>query len=76
MPAGAITPLGAAYFPSAGITPERVYPFVVCLTETATATTAYDYVPLTQVKRNLHRLRDGHLLIAVMRLIHALSLWG
>jgi len=29
-----------------------------------------------QVKRNLHRLRDGHLLIAVMRLIHALGLWG
>ena len=75
VPAGAITPLGAAYFPSAGITPERVYPFIVRLSETA-AGASYDYVPLTQVKRNLHRLRDGHLLIAVMRLIHALGLWG
>jgi hypothetical protein len=75
VPAGAITPLGAAYFPSAGITPERVYPFIVRLSETA-ASSSCDYVPLTQVKRNLHRLRDGHLLIAVMRLIHALGLWG
>jgi hypothetical protein len=77
VPAGAITPLGAAYFPSAGITPERVYPFVVHLSEAAAAGAAvsYDYVPLTQVRRNLHRLRDGHLLIAAMRLIHALGLW-
>ena len=74
VPASSITPLGAAYFPSAGITPERVYPFIVCLCETAAA--SYDYVPLTQVRRHLHRLRDGHLLIAVMRLIHALGLWG
>jgi hypothetical protein len=71
----AITPLGAAYFPSAGITPERVYPFIVRLSETATGA-SYDYVPLTEVKRNLHRLRDGHLLIAVMRLLHALGMWG
>jgi SAM-dependent methyltransferase len=76
VPAGSLTPLGAAYFPSVGITPERVYPFVVCLSETATAVAAYDYVPLMQVRRNLHRLRDGHLLIAAMRLIHALGLWG
>jgi SAM-dependent methyltransferase len=75
VPAGAITPLGAAYFPSAGITPERVYPFIARLSETATGAD-YDYVPLRHVKRNLHRLRDGHLLIAVMRLIHALGLWG
>ena len=75
VPAGSITPLGAAYFPSAGITPERVHPFIVHLSETATGA-SYDYVPLTQVKRNLHRLRDGHLLIAAMRLIHALGLWG
>lgn len=72
--AGAVTSLGAAYFPSAGITPERVYPFIVRLTEEP-ANASYDFVPLMQVKRNLHRLRDGHLLIAVMRLIHALSLW-
>jgi hypothetical protein len=74
VPSSSITPLGAPYFPSAGITPERVYPFIVSLSETATGAD-YDYVPLTEVKRNLHRLRDGHLLIAVMRLIHALDLW-
>jgi SAM-dependent methyltransferase len=75
VPSGAITPLGAAYFPSPGITPERVYPFIVRLSQTAPGA-SYDYVPLTEVKRNLHRLRDGHLLIAVMRLIHALDLWS
>lgn len=73
--AGSITPLGAAaYFPSAGLTPERVYPFIVRLSETS-VNTSYDYVPLMQMKGNLHRLRDGHLLIAVMRLVHALGLW-
>jgi hypothetical protein len=71
----AIVPLGAAYFPSAGITPERVYPFIVRLTE-GSATLPYDFVPLAQAKHNLHRLRDGHLLIAAMRLIHALGLWA
>jgi SAM-dependent methyltransferase len=75
VPASSVIQLGAAYFASAGITPERVHPFVVRLTESATES-SYDYVPLTQVKRNLDRLRDGHLLIAVMRLIHALALWG
>lgn len=74
VPTDCITPLGAAYFPSAGITPERVYPFVVRLTEAALPS-SYDYVPLTQVKRDIQRLRDGHLLIAVMRLVHALGLW-
>jgi hypothetical protein len=75
MPVGAVVPLGAAYFPSAGITPERVYPFAVLLTDKA-ADAAYDFVPLMQVKHNLRRLRDGHLLIAAMRLIHALGLWN
>ena len=53
-----------------------MYPFVIQLSNTAAEGASYDYVPLTQVKRNLHRLRDGHLLIATMRLIHALGLWG
>ena len=44
----AITPLGTAYLPSAGITPERVYPFIVRMSETATGA-SYDYVPLTEV---------------------------
>jgi SAM-dependent methyltransferase len=71
----AVTPLGAAYFPSAGITPERAYPFVVPLSKAAPGA-SYHFVRLSQLKRNIHRLRDGHLLIAVMRLIHALGLCG
>jgi hypothetical protein len=70
----AVSPLGAAYFPSAGVTPERVYPFVVRVAGTS-ADLPYDFVSLRQVRDNLPRLRDGHLLIAAMRLIHALGMW-
>jgi hypothetical protein len=59
----------------AGITPERVYPFAVLLTDKA-ADASYDFVSLMQVKQNLYRLRDGHLLIAAMRFIHTLGLWN
>jgi SAM-dependent methyltransferase len=74
VPDSAVLPLGAAYFPSAGITPERVYPFVVRVAGT-TADLPYDFVSVDQVRDNLHRLRDGHLLIAAMRLIHAFGMW-
>jgi hypothetical protein len=70
-----VVPLGAAYFPSAGITPERVHPFVVRVTEAAVEL-PYDFVPLREVRAQMHALRDGHLLVASMRLLHAFSLWG
>jgi len=69
-----IVPLGASYFPSAGITPERVHPFIVRLSGDC-ADLPYDFVPLAQLRSQLGRLRDGHLLVAVMRLLHALDLW-
>jgi hypothetical protein len=69
-----ITPLGAAYFPSAGITPERVHPFVVRLSAKRRAL-PYDFVPLTELRSQLHHVRDGHLIVAALRLIHALGLW-
>jgi len=65
--------IGAAYFPSAGITPERVYPFVVRL-RGAVADLPYDFVPLGELRSHLRDLRDGHLRVVVMRLIHALGL--
>ena len=70
---GDVVPLGAAYFPSAGITPERVHPFVVRLSGSAKAL-PYDFVPLSEVRASLDQLRDGHLLVAALRLMHALGL--
>jgi SAM-dependent methyltransferase len=69
-----ITPLGAAYFASAGITPERVHPFVVAI-ERGAADLPYAFVPLEDLKARIFSLRDGHLLIAACRLIHALGRW-
>jgi SAM-dependent methyltransferase len=65
--------LGAAYFPSAGITPERVHPFAVRLPGTGDEL-PYDFVPLDDLRRHLYDLRDGHLLVAALRLAHALGL--
>jgi SAM-dependent methyltransferase len=70
-----VVPLGAAYFPSAGITPERAHPFVVDATEAA-VDLSYDFVPLQEFHTQVPALRDGHLLIAGMRLLHAFGLWG
>jgi len=67
--------LGAAYFPSAGITPERVHPFAVRLSQPCEELD-YDFVPLSEVRRHRHALRDGHLLVAALRLAHALNLWN
>ena len=68
----AVTPLGAPYFPSAGITPERVHPFVVRFASDP-ATLPYDFVPLSALRARLHQLRDGHLLVALLRITHALN---
>lgn len=70
---GDVMALGAAYFPSAGMTPERVHPFVVRL-RGESAALPYDFVPLAELRARLDRLRDGHLLVAIMRLTHALGL--
>lgn len=69
-----VIPLGAAYFASAGITPERVHPFVVKVEESAMRL-PYAYVRLEDLQEHIFSLRDGHLLIATCRLIHALGRW-
>jgi SAM-dependent methyltransferase len=69
----AVTPLGAAYFPSAGITPERVHPFAVRFTGDP-ASLPYDFVPLSVLRARIRHLRDGHLLVGLLRLAHALGL--
>jgi SAM-dependent methyltransferase len=68
-----VLPLGAAYFPSAGITPERVHPFAVRIAG-AVGELPYDFVPLAELRRHVGALRDGHLLVTALRLTHALGL--
>jgi len=36
----------------------------------------YDFVPLRELRAQMRALRDGHLLVASMRLLHAFGLWG
>ncbi len=69
----AVTPLGAPYFPSAGITPERAHPFAVRFTGDP-ATLPYDFVSLSALHARLRNLRDGHLLVALLRMVHAFNL--
>jgi hypothetical protein len=54
--------------------PPRVHPFVVRLVGEFGAL-SYDFVLLAELRSRLDGLRDGHLLVAIMRLTHALGLW-
>ncbi|MCB9946495.1 MAG: hypothetical protein H6842_01555 [Rhodospirillaceae bacterium] len=67
----AVVRLGASYFASAGLTPERVFVFAA----DASAAGAADlvYVPIGELLAGRRQLRDGHLLIALFRLAHALA---
>ncbi|MCR0985078.1 class I SAM-dependent methyltransferase [Roseomonas populi] len=71
---GSLAPLGAAYHPSSGITPERVQPFVVPLDAMPSALReVLQPVPLRWLLDRAALLRDGHLLIAAFRLACALD---
>ena len=58
-----------------GITPERVFPFVVEV-DPAQLKDKLQFVPLRDLFTNMHRLRDAHLMIAGMRGVHAMGLWN
>ncbi|HEX3006314.1 MAG TPA: methyltransferase domain-containing protein [Bacteroidales bacterium] len=62
--------LGEKFYPSVGVTPEQVYPYVVSL---SSVNNDLKWVSLKELHANLEQLRDGHLLICVARLVHALN---
>ena len=62
--------LGEKYFPSVGITPEQVYPYVVCLDKPAKDLV---WVNLDDLMDNIDKIEDAHLLICLYRLMHALN---
>ncbi len=62
--------LGEKFFPSIGVTPEQVYPYVVTL---ESINNELKWVSLKEVYSNLELIRDGHLLICAVRLVHAIG---
>lgn len=62
--------LGEKYFPSVGITPEQVYPYVVWLNE---PDDSLAWVDLEELYTHAGQLEDAHLLICLYRLKHALA---
>ena len=68
-----ISKLGEKYFPCPGVTPEQVYPYIVCPDNPSPE---LYWVPLKSLFMNSDKLRDGHLLISIFRLSHALNKWN
>jgi hypothetical protein len=62
--------LGEKFFPSIGVTPEQAYPYIVTLTE---ANEGLQWVSLKELYHHLEQLNDGHLLISIVRLVHAIG---
>jgi ubiquinone/menaquinone biosynthesis C-methylase UbiE len=62
--------LGEKYFPSVGITPEQVYPYVIIMDKLIDN---LKWVSLDELYDNLESIKDGHLLISIARLVHALA---
>lgn len=62
--------LGEKYFASSGITPEQVYPYVV---QYVNPPQNINWVSWDDLQSNIQYLEDGHLLIAITRLQHALK---
>ena len=68
--------LGGSYFPSAGLTPEWVYPFWFLLppSPASEATPGLEFVPLERLVSELAELEDAHLRLLVLRSAHAVGL--
>lgn len=73
--AGRVWELGGMYQPSAGLTPERVYPYAFEIDRLEEAAgRSLLWVPITDAIRHAGRLHDGHLRIVLFRAAHALGL--
>lgn len=68
--------LGGRYHPSAGVTPEIVWPFAVSARIAKAGRRPLAWVSLREVLENIQQFRDGHLRIAALRAAHALGLLG
>lgn len=66
--------LGGSYYPSAGMSPELVYPVAVEVLRVAEAPRSLVFVSLTELARHRDELQDGHLRIVALRAAHAMGL--
>lgn len=66
--------LGAHYFPTAGLTPETVYPFMAECVATSPENSDLHWFKLADVLQSLHCIRGGHTLTGLNRISHALGL--
>jgi SAM-dependent methyltransferase len=66
--------LGGRYHPSAGATPEVVYPVAFEVTGETSALRSLQWISLRDVVEHRADIRDGHLHIVVLRAAHALGL--
>ena len=71
--ANKIWELGGAYFTSAGVTPEIVYPTAVEIDAQNSSETGLKFFHLTDLLANSDEFQDAHLLILLNRLGHALG---
>jgi hypothetical protein len=65
--------LGGPYFPTPGVTPESVYPYVVEVKLDDRNDSRLHFINIFDLIDKLELIHDAHLLIAVCRLIHALG---
>jgi SAM-dependent methyltransferase len=66
--------LGGRYHPSAGVTPEIVFPYAVDAVVAHPTRCPLRWVALAELVANAGELREGHLRIACLRSAHALGL--
>ncbi len=65
--------LGGPYFPTPGVTPEIVYPYVVEVKSDEAFDSTLQFIHIGELAGKLDLLQDSHLLIAACRLTHALG---
>ncbi len=68
--------LGGAYFTSAGITPEIVYPMAVELDTVSLSETDLKLFPIKMLLERLESIQDAHSLVLLNRLNHAVTSFG
>lgn len=71
---GRFTELGGRYHPSAGITPEVVFPLAAEIQSVADAPRPLRWVALEELIADRRLLLDGHLRIGALRAAHALGI--
>ena len=57
-----------------GVTPEKVYSYILSDASMGVPE-GYHSVSLRSLFQNIVQLRDAHLMISIMRTVHALGLW-